>query len=151
MTRNAMLASPLPEPDPANVLYQAVFGRDELPLLRRELTAHARLFGLGPQRTADLVLVADELAANSVLHGGGRGTIRLWRDNTGNDNTVNTVCEVRDRGLITDPLVGRRRPALSEGKGAGLWIANQLCDLVQIRSAPGIGTIVRVHFTEPRI
>lgn len=146
MTRSAMFGAPLPEPDPANVLYRATFGRDELPLVRRELTARAHLLGLGPRHTADLVLVADELAANSIVHGGGRGTIRLWRD-----NPVNTVCEVRDRGLITDPLVGRRRPALTEGKGAGLWIANQLCDLVQIRSAPEFGTIVRVHFTDPRI
>jgi hypothetical protein len=29
--------------------------------------------------------------------------------------------------------------------GRGIWIANQLCELVQIRSAPP-GTVVRVHW-----
>ncbi len=49
------------------------------------------------------------------------------------------------RGLITDPLVGRRKPNPEGGGGAGLWIANLLCDLVQIRSTPQTGTTVRVY------
>jgi anti-sigma regulatory factor (Ser/Thr protein kinase) len=143
LTPNAMFAAPLADPEPSAMLYQAEFVRTELPLLRHELAARAAALGLGPRRTEDLVLVADELAANSVCHGGGRGTLRFWREGRG------AVCEVRDRGLVTDPLIGRRRPALAEGKGAGLWIANQLCDLVQIRSTPELGTVVRAHFTEP--
>jgi anti-sigma regulatory factor (Ser/Thr protein kinase) len=145
LTSGAMFGAPLPDPDPLDVVYRVAFGRDELPVLRHELAAHAAALGLDARQTEDLVLVADELAANSIRHGGGSGTLTFWREGRG------AACEVHDRGLITDPLAGRRRPALAEGKGAGLWIANQLCDLVQIRSAPAAGTTVRVHFFDPGI
>ena len=51
-----------------------------------------------------------------------------------------------DSGRIEDPLVGRERPPHEQGRGRGLWIVNQLCDLVQIRSGEG-GTHVRLRMT----
>jgi hypothetical protein len=39
---------------------------------------------------AALVLAVDEVATNSLRHGGGRGTLRIWRDADA------VVCEVRD-------------------------------------------------------
>ena len=52
------------------------------------------------------------------------------------------MCEVSDNGVIAPPLAGREQP---EGPGGnGLWIANQACDLVQIRSFGG-GSVVRLH------
>jgi anti-sigma regulatory factor (Ser/Thr protein kinase) len=51
---------------------------------------------------------------------------------------------VTDRGYITDPVVGRRAPKPMQDRGRGLWIANQVCDLVQIRSSDR-GTTVRLH------
>ena len=54
------------------------------------------------------------------------------------------VCEVCDAGHISDPLAGRRRPTADATNGRGLWIANRLADLVQVRSTVA-GTIVRVH------
>jgi anti-sigma regulatory factor (Ser/Thr protein kinase) len=41
-------------------------------------------------------------------------------------------------------MVGRVRPAGGQRTGRGLWLANQLADLVQVRSN-GNGTVVRVH------
>jgi hypothetical protein len=41
-------------------------------------------------------------------------------------------------------LVGRVRPGTDACSGRGVWLVNQLCDLVQIRSAPG-GSVVRVR------
>ena len=38
-------------------------------------------------------------------------------------------------GRILDPLIGRGKPP-ADRVGFGLWLANQLCDLVQIRSFP---------------
>ncbi len=134
----AMFAAALPEPEPP-VLCRLGFGLDELPQVRDTVTRHATALGLDARRAADLVLVADELAANSIRHGGGHGTLRLWLD--GSD----VVCEVHDQGQVNDPLIGRRRPQPTAQGGAGLWIANQLCDLVQIRSAPDSGTTVRVR------
>jgi hypothetical protein len=49
---------------------------------------------------------------------------------------------VRDQGEITDPLVGRYPPGPDLDVN-GLWLVNQLCDLVQIRSGPD-GTYVRL-------
>jgi hypothetical protein len=59
---------------------------------------------------------------------------------------THAICEARDAGLITDPLVGRRRPdILARDGGAGLWSANQLSDLVLIYSVPDSGTAVRAY------
>ncbi|MDA0184950.1 anti-sigma factor RsbA family regulatory protein [Solirubrobacter phytolaccae] len=75
----------------------------------------------------DFVLAVDEVAINSVQHGGGRGIVRLWRE----DDAL--VCDVRDQGIIRDPFAGRTRPDVDAFGGRGLWIANQVCELVQIR------------------
>jgi hypothetical protein len=40
--------------------------------------------------------------------------------------------------------VGRTPPSPDQRAGRGLWLANQLCDLVQIRSTEA-GTVVRLH------
>lgn len=114
------------------------FGLDELSEVRHRVAAAAERAGMDPRGVADLVTAASELAANSVMHGGGRGTLRLWRENG------SLLAEVEDRGLIEEPLVGRLRPEISQEGGRGLWLANQLCDLVQIRSGEA-GTVVRLH------
>jgi anti-sigma regulatory factor (Ser/Thr protein kinase) len=54
------------------------------------------------------------------------------------------ICEVRDGGRLDDPLAGRRRPSVAQVGGYGLWLANQVCDLVQLRSQAD-GMAVRVH------
>jgi Histidine kinase-like ATPase domain len=54
------------------------------------------------------------------------------------------ICEVRDRGYLDQPLAGRESPARDAEGGRGLWLANQFCDLVQIRSSEA-GTVVRLH------
>ncbi len=115
------------------------FGIAELSEVRHRVARAAEQAGLDPRGIADLVTAASELAANSVIHGGGRGTLRLWCEGS------HLLAEVEDRGLIDEPLVGRLRPAISQEGGRGLWLANQLCDLVQIRSSARRGTTVRLH------
>ena len=85
-----------------------------------------------------MVMAVNEVAANSLRHGGGQGELRAWRD------SHSLVCEVSDQGHITSPLVGRLPPVLDSGTGGGLFLANRLCDLVQIYSSPA-GTAVRVY------
>jgi hypothetical protein len=53
---------------------------------------------------------------------------------------------VRDAGRIADPLAGRIRPAIEQVNGRGLWLINQLCDLVQVRAVPG-GQVLRLHMS----
>jgi two-component sensor histidine kinase len=93
----------------------------------------------GPARTGDMILIANEIATNSVRYGGGAGTLRMWGEG------ASVICEVGDTGRILDPLVGRRKPSADPGSGFGLWLANELCDLVQIRSF-STGSVVRLHF-----
>jgi len=126
------LPSPASEPD------TFAFGLAGLSAVRRRVAAAAERAGLDQRGSADIVIAASELAANSVVHGGGSGTLRLWQE----DGAL--LAEVEDRGRIAEPLVGRLRPDVSQPGGRGLWLANQLCDLVQIRSGAG-GTTVRLH------
>jgi anti-sigma regulatory factor (Ser/Thr protein kinase) len=93
--------------------------------------------GLGTRRTHELELVVSELLTNSLCHGGGRATLLSWLDGDA------VVHEVHDDGYIDDPLAGRRRPPADQLGGRGLWVVNQLSDLVQVRSSPE-GTVVRV-------
>ena len=58
------------------------------------------------------------------------------------------VCEVADAVRIDDPLAGRERPPADAPNGRGLWLANQLCDLTQLRSGED-GTVLRLHMTVP--
>ena len=81
---------------------------------------------------------ASELAANSVAHAGGVGWLRVWRGDG------HLFVDVSDRGHLTEPLLGRIRPSAEQERGRGLWLANQLCDLVQVRSSAG-GTTVRLR------
>lgn len=114
------------------------FGHASLGRLRAEVEVRASGAGLSANRGQDLALAVHEVAANSVEHGGGRGGLRIWTEADA------LVVEVRDEGRIADPLVGRRLPSWDDDRGRGLWMANQLCDLVQIRSGP-TGTTVRIH------
>jgi anti-sigma regulatory factor (Ser/Thr protein kinase) len=94
-------------------------------------------YPIGADRVDDLVLAANEVVTNSLRFGRGRCELAAWFE----DGSV--VCDVRDRGRINDPLVGRIAPPTSATSGRGLWLVNHLCDLVQIRSSSR-GTVVRL-------
>lgn len=82
-----------------------------------------------------------ELTTNSVVHGGGSGTLRMWADGG------QVVCEVRDHGHLNDPLAGRRPPARDQLGGRGLLLVNSLAHLVRIHTGPD-GTIVRCYISQ---
>ncbi len=125
----------LPEP-PASAL-EIGYDSGSLPRLRSEVARLAAGAGLKRRRVDQLLLAVSEVAGNSISHGGGRGRARLWTE------PDSVLCECSDRGRITSPLVGRVRPELGQSGARGLWLVNQLCDLVQIRSGRG-GTHVRL-------
>ncbi|WP_051450579.1 ATP-binding protein [Actinospica robiniae] len=126
-------------PDPGvEPLLRLAFAEADLPALRDRVSRSAAGAGLDRERLFDFVLAAHELAANSVMHAGGAGMLRLWA------TSGELVCEVSDDGVLPDPEVGSRQPNLSGSGGAGLWIVRQACDAVQIRSVPGEGTTVRM-------
>lgn len=127
-----------PLPPPVAPVREIAYSMDSLRSLRAWIGGHSSTAGLDEQRTSDLVLAAHEIATNSVLHGGGAGRVRLWTEYR------NIVCEFTDGGHMRQPLVGREFPRTDKTQGRGLWMVNQLCDLVQIRSIPG-QTVVRLH------
>ena len=127
----------LPLLDPPAGAEPFAFDADSLAECRRRVYWQGTRAGLGVARTNDLVLAVNEILTNSVRHGGGTGVLRIWQDR----GTL--VCEVRDGGRIDDLRADRRRPRPDQTGGRGLWIANQLCDLVQLRSLAD-GSVVRV-------
>jgi anti-sigma regulatory factor (Ser/Thr protein kinase) len=118
------------------------FGLTDLAEVRHRVVATAERAEMDSVSVADLVTAVSELAANSVMHGGGSGTLRLWCEEDGR-----LLAEVEDHGRIEEPLVGRLRPGINQEGGRGLWLANRLCDLVQIRSGES-GTVVRLHLVD---
>jgi anti-sigma regulatory factor (Ser/Thr protein kinase) len=127
-------ALPVPTTQPEEL----EFTGEDLGTIRGAVTAIATDALFARDRIDDLVLAVDELATNSVYHGGGRGRLRMWREGAA------VQCEVADRGSFVEPLVGRIQPTPEQWNGRGLWLANQLCDLVQIRSHDA-GSVVRLR------
>src|SRR5450755_882479 len=121
-------------PPPAGASFLAY--ADDLRPVRALVARHAALAGLAAGRASDLVLAVSEVAANTLRHAGGQGTLHVW-------HTPDEIfCQLRDQGHITDPLVGRRRAAGLGGHG--LWLVHQVCDLVQLRTGPS-GTALRLR------
>lgn len=90
----------------------------------------------------ELVLIVGELTTNSVVYGGGSGTLAVWAEQD------HLVCEVRDSGHITDPLAGRRPAGRNQLSGRGLLLVNHLSDLVRLHTCAE-GTTVRLHLAQP--
>ena len=135
----ALDADPLPHPpDAAATLAPA----GDLGELRRWLHPQFEAAGLIGDRADDLTVAVNEAAGNAILHGGGAANVRVWRE------PGRIVCEVADAGRIDDPLAGRQRPPAESANGRGLWLANQLCDLTELRSGAS-GTVLRLHMTVP--
>jgi anti-sigma regulatory factor (Ser/Thr protein kinase) len=126
---------PLTTPERAD---GCAFGADELPMARHFVVEQAKRFGLSGVRLEDLALVAAELTTNSVVHGGGAGTVHVWAEGG------QVVCEVRDRGRLKDPLAGRRPSPPAQPGGRGLLLVNYLTDLVRVHTGPD-GTVIRCY------
>ncbi|MEU2897750.1 anti-sigma factor RsbA family regulatory protein [Streptomyces sp. NPDC001273] len=116
------------------------FTDDSLPDARYAATDEGRRLGLTGVALEDLALATAELTTNSVLHGGGSGVLRVW----GEDGRV--LCEVRDRGRLTDPLAGRRPASRDQRGGRGLLMVNLLADLVRVHTGDE-GTTIRCWFS----
>ncbi len=122
---------------PTEGVLRGGYGADDVRATRRTVASFARSCGLTEEQVRGLELAAAELVANSVRHGGGSGTLAMWRTDDA------AVVEFSDAGVIADPLTGRQVPHHEQPSGRGLYLVNQLCDLVQLRSGAH-GTTVRI-------
>ena len=113
--------------------------RHELSAVRQFTALQARQAGLRPGRVTDLVIAVNELAANTLAHTAGPGTLTIW------STPSEVICLVSDTGHITGPIAKTRpRDPAVPGGHMGLWVVHQICDLVQIQTSPQ-GTTIRVH------
>ncbi|HKA98480.1 MAG TPA: sensor histidine kinase [Streptosporangiaceae bacterium] len=115
--------------------------RSELHSVRELARRYGERAGLPGSRCADLILAVGEITANTLAHTAGGGTAHIWT--SGHE----VVCQIHDGGRITDPLAGRKRPP-PDSPGQGLWVVNQVCDLVETRTGPA-GTTTRLHIRLP--
>jgi len=106
--------------------------------VRSFVASRAAGAGLTSSRIPDLVLAVSELAANTVRHTEGDGTLQVWH------TRGELICQVADTGHVTDPLAWHRPPSDELLGGNGLWLVNQVCDLVQARTGQA-GTTIRLH------
>lgn len=107
------------------------FAAGDLRHVRSFVAARAHEAGLGRQRTDELTVAVHELAANSIDHGGGRGSVRGWVEPDA------LVIEVSDAGRLADPDgAGRTPPSADQHRGRGLWIVRQLADALHVRRTP---------------
>ena len=147
------LPDALPPADrhPESILDHPVDG-DSLYQLRASVAAHAVLAGLSPRKADDLVIAAHELAANVVLHGSGRGRLRIWLcDSTLHCRVTDDGSESRKDSAETvrsgeepgspDPSSWRIEP------GHGLWLIRQLADDLSLRRGQDGGSEVTVSFS----
>ena len=129
---------PPPPPELGPPAAEQAFAADELADLRHLVAEVAGRGATAPDRVADLVLAVNEIGSNSVEHGPGRGRLRLWTTEEA------VIAEIVDRGTADLPFPGMVAPLASGVRGRGLWLASELCDVMQVWS-DGEGTVVRLR------
>jgi anti-sigma regulatory factor (Ser/Thr protein kinase) len=137
----ATIAAPAETP----YLLDRTFGRDDISLVRHQVTDELAGAGLGGDRLHGFVLAVNEVVTNVVLHAGGHGRIVLWL--TGGS----VWCSVTDAGPGI-PESFQHAPDVPEAYevgGRGIWLAYQLCDEVSMATGP-IGTTVGLRIGLPR-
>jgi anti-sigma regulatory factor (Ser/Thr protein kinase) len=120
------------------------FGREEITVIRHQLTERLDASGFAGDKLQSFVLAVNEVITNVVLHAGGQGRLVLWL--TGGS----AWCTVTDSGpgipeqFLTPPAV----PQTFDIGGRGIWLAYQLCDEVTIATGP-IGTTIGLRMALP--
>ncbi|OJF10579.1 hypothetical protein BG844_31410 [Couchioplanes caeruleus subsp. caeruleus] len=129
-----------PASPPAEELAQD-FDAETVTDVRHAVRRRAEKAGLAGDALEGFVIAVHELVANAVRHGGGRGSLRLRRD----DDTL--VCDVTDYGTGFPhglPVAGGPPPANTPG-GRGILMARHFTDSLLFSDGPdGVTATVTV-------
>jgi anti-sigma regulatory factor (Ser/Thr protein kinase) len=109
--------------------------------LRRAIAEDPTLGSLSAGRRSDLIFAINEAATNAVRHGNVKCMTRIWHEGG------EIVTEVSAASEMADVMAGRHRPPADALEGRGMWLINELCDLVELRSGTA-GTTLRMHVRE---
>ena len=112
-------------PPPAAARY-AIERAESLAGARRFVRAQATAAGLSAQAVDELALAVTEVATNALVHGAAPRQLWSYLD------AGHIVFHVSDAGAtVPDPLSGYLPPDPARLGGRGLWLAHQLCDIVE--------------------
>jgi anti-sigma regulatory factor (Ser/Thr protein kinase) len=130
-------------PDGASPLYDCQFSRDDLGSVRTALARLAGTHGLADRAQFNFILAVNELTTNAILHGGGKGSVRLWHHGGA------LWCEISDTGRgIPAQRLNRMREHHPNDRGHGLWLAQHICAEVHVDTGRR-GTRVLVCYPLP--
>src|SRR5437588_2832542 len=111
---------------------------EDLHAVRRRVASSSPASALPARCREEFVLAVNEAATNALKYDAPPRTVRLWRSGS------YVVGEVAGQGEIADLMAGRRPPPATAVEGRGLWMVNQLCDLVEVRNYDSQATL-RMH------
>jgi len=109
---------------------------EDLAVIRRHVFEVCTSAGLDHARCARLGVAANEITTNAIQHGGGHARIVIAA------GVSQISVEIHDDGPGI-PVVAAQRPDPAAPHGRGLWLADQLCDGMQV-SSTARGTSVRL-------
>jgi hypothetical protein len=116
---------PLADPPAGAAAFQ--FDGD-LRRLRRFIADRAAAHGVTGDRADMLVVAVSEVGAYLKSRWPASAAVRSW------EQPGAVVCDFRQPGAsISDPFIGLRPAELVPGDGDGLWLANQICDWMEIQ------------------
>lgn len=114
-------------------------GEGDIVLARRAIRELSASLGFRPTDTARMVIAASELAWNILKHAG-TGVVGLAALERAGNPGLEITCEDRGPGIL-DPA----RATAEGGPGMGLPGARRLVDELDLDTAPGRGTTVRIR------
>jgi anti-sigma regulatory factor (Ser/Thr protein kinase) len=127
------------------VLLDMPFTETDLPALRRAVAAHADRTPLPASRVHEFVLIASELAANAIRHGGGKGRLLLQETPTGLSLQVGD----HGSGLPNPHALPRQRPEPTVPGGRGLWLVLTCADTFTLDNPTPGGALATATINYP--
>jgi len=125
-------------PPPVGPVRNLVVSGNDGPQVADWVRRWAEGSGLSVSRAGRLASALRDITQDSVRRPGRSEVLQLWQEGSA------LICQIHDAAHLQDPLVGRRPSGQEDSRGLALRRANDLCDLVQVRSGAA-GTTVRIH------